>query len=54
VATLGFYIEEGFDYLLFDVAFFLLLVTAALNIAVDALSRRLRPREAPIEDPCSR
>ncbi len=54
VATLGFYIEEGFDYLMFDVAFFLLLVTAALNIAVDALSRRLRPREAPLDDPCAR
>ncbi|WP_205599148.1 PhnE/PtxC family ABC transporter permease [Halomonas faecis] len=53
VATLGFYIEEGFDYLMFDVAFFLLLITAALNIVVDALSRRLRPREAPIEDPAS-
>ena len=34
VATLGLYIEEGFDYLMFDVAFFLLLITAALNIAV--------------------
>ncbi|MGQ4879709.1 PhnE/PtxC family ABC transporter permease [Billgrantia sp. LNSP4103-1] len=54
VATLGYYIEEGFDYLMFDVAFFLLLVTAALNIAVDALSRRLRPREGPLEDPCVR
>ncbi|UYG02713.1 ABC transporter permease [Halomonas sp. LR3S48] len=54
VATLGFYIEEGFDYLMFDVAFFLLLVTAVLNIAVDALSRRLRPREAPLDDPCIR
>ncbi|TFH86326.1 ABC transporter permease subunit [Billgrantia azerbaijanica] len=54
VATLGFYIEEGFDYLMFDVAFALLLITAALNIAVDALSRRLRPGEAPIEDACVR
>ena len=50
IATLGFYIEEGFDYLMFDVAFFLLMVTAMLNIGVDALSRRLRPREAPLED----
>ena len=55
VATLGFYIEEGFDYLLFDVAFFLLLVTAMLNIAVDALSRRLRPKDgAVMDDPCAR
>ena len=50
IATLGFYIEEGFDHLMFDVAFFLLMVTAMLNIGVDALSRRLRPREAPLED----
>ncbi|PMR73214.1 PhnE/PtxC family ABC transporter permease [Billgrantia endophytica] len=54
VATLGFYIEEGFDYLMFDVAFFLLLITATLNIAVDSLSRRLRPREAPVEGSCTR
>ncbi|MDR5865552.1 PhnE/PtxC family ABC transporter permease [Halomonas koreensis] len=54
IATLGYYIDEHFQYLMFDVAFFLLLVTAGLNIAVDALSRRLRPREAPLEDPCLR
>ncbi|SEL04406.1 ABC transporter permease [Halomonas daqiaonensis] len=55
VATLGYYIDANFEYLLFDVAFFLLLITAALNIAVDALSRRLRPREtAIIDDPCQR
>ncbi|PMR79975.1 ABC transporter permease [Halomonas urumqiensis] len=54
VATLGYYIEEGFDYLMFDVAFFLLLITALLNILVDALSRRLRPREVPFEDSCIR
>ncbi|ERS87659.1 MULTISPECIES: ABC transporter permease subunit [unclassified Halomonas] len=55
VATLGFYIEGSFEYLMFDVAFFLLLVTAGLNIVVDALSRRLRPREgALLDDPCAR
>ncbi|WP_245904550.1 PhnE/PtxC family ABC transporter permease [Billgrantia lactosivorans] len=54
IATLGFYVEEAFDYLMFDVALFLLLVTAALNIAVDALSRRLRPRAVPLDDPCVR
>ncbi|WP_251977935.1 PhnE/PtxC family ABC transporter permease [Salinicola avicenniae] len=54
VATLGFYIDSSFEYLMFDQAFFLLLITAALNIAVDALSRRFRPREAPLDDPCSR
>ncbi len=36
---------------MFDIAFFLLLVTAALNIAVDALSRRFRPKEAPLDVP---
>ncbi|WP_110642394.1 ABC transporter permease [Salinicola sp. CPA57] len=54
VATLGFYIDSSFQYLMFDQAFFLLLVTAALNIAIDAISRRFRPREAPLDDPCSR
>ncbi|MCK2184505.1 PhnE/PtxC family ABC transporter permease [Halomonas getboli] len=54
VSTLGYYIDENFQYLMFDTAAFLLLVTAGLNIAVDALSRRLRPREVPLEDPCLR
>ncbi|CAO1661130.1 PhnE/PtxC family ABC transporter permease [Salinicola sp. NYA28a] len=54
VATLGFYIDSSFQYLMFDHAFFLLLVTAALNIAIDAISRRFRPREVPLDDPCSR
>lgn len=30
---------------MFDQAFFLLLVTAGLNIAVDAIARRYRPRD---------
>jgi len=54
VATLGFYIDSSFEYLMFDQAFFLLLITAVLNIAVDAISRRFRPREVPLDDPCSR
>ncbi len=45
IATLGFHIDSSFAYLMFDQAFFLLLVTAGLNIAVDALARRYRPRE---------
>ncbi|WP_320109308.1 PhnE/PtxC family ABC transporter permease [Halomonas almeriensis] len=49
VATLGYYIDENFQYLMFDIAFLLLLVTAMLNIGVDALSRRLRPRAATSE-----
>ena len=51
VATLGYYIDENFQYLMFDIAFLLLLVTAMLNIGVDALSRRFRPREAPLDVP---
>jgi len=54
VATLGFHIDSSFQYLMFDQAFFLLLVTAGLNIAVDALARRYRPREVVMDDPCSR
>lgn len=54
VATLGFYIDSAFQYLMFDQAFFLLLVTAVLNIVIDAISRRFRPREVPLDDPCSR
>lgn len=54
VATLGFYIDSSFQYLMFDQAFFLLLVTAALNIGIDVISRRFRPRELPLDDPCSR
>ncbi|NWO56278.1 PhnE/PtxC family ABC transporter permease [Chromohalobacter israelensis] len=45
IATLGFHIDSSFAYLMFDQAFFLLLVTAGLNIAVDAIARRYRPRE---------
>ena len=39
---------------MFDQALFLLLITAGLNIAVDAAARRFRPREVPVDDPCSR
>ncbi|WP_430460443.1 PhnE/PtxC family ABC transporter permease [Thalassolituus sp. LLYu03] len=42
VATLGFYIDSAFEEVRFDKAFFLILVTAALNILVDSVSRRLR------------
>jgi len=54
VATLGYVIDDYFQTLMFDVAFFLLLVTAGLNIVVDALARRLRPSETPMDDPCLR
>ncbi|WP_261395888.1 PhnE/PtxC family ABC transporter permease [Halomonas sp. DP8Y7-1] len=54
VATLGDIIDDAFQMLMFDVAFALLVVTALLNILVDALARRLRPCEPPIDDPCLR
>ncbi|ALM54749.1 ABC transporter permease [Halomonas huangheensis] len=54
VATLGYVIDDYFQTLMFDVAFVLLLITATLNVLVDALSRRLRPREATQDDPCLR
>ncbi|PTL92801.1 ABC transporter permease [Halomonas litopenaei] len=54
VATLGDNIDDAFQTLMFDVAFALLVITALLNIAVDALARRLRPCEPPMEDPCLR
>lgn len=54
VATLGFYIDSSFAYLMFDQAFFLLLVTAMINIAVDAAARRYRPRDVVMDDPCNR
>jgi len=42
VATLGFYIDSAFEEIRYDRAFILIVVTALLNMAVDALSRRLR------------
>lgn len=42
VHTLGFYVDSAFEELRFDRALLLILVTAALNIVVDALSRRIR------------
>ena len=42
IATLGFFIDSAFEEIRYDKAFFLILVTAVLNILVDAVSRRLR------------
>ncbi len=42
IATLGFYIDSAFEEIRYDRAFLLILATAALNILVDAVSRRLR------------
>jgi len=44
IATLGFYVDSGFADLRFDRALFLILITAMLNIGVDAISRWLRTR----------
>ncbi|MHB0775769.1 PhnE/PtxC family ABC transporter permease [Halomonas sp. WWR20] len=54
IATLGFHIDSSFAYLMFDQAFALLLITAVLNLVVDAISRRVTPQTQTMEDPCSR
>ncbi len=42
IATLGFYIDNAFADLRFDRAMFLIVITAFLNLGIDALSRRIR------------
>lgn len=42
VTTLGFYIDSAFENIRYDRAFFLILTTALLNIAVDSIARRIR------------
>jgi phosphonate transport system permease protein len=42
IATLGFYVDSAFADLRFDRAMFLILITASLNICVDAISRAIR------------
>ena len=44
IATLGFYVDSAFADLRFDRALFLILITAMLNICVDAISRTIRNR----------
>jgi phosphonate transport system permease protein len=44
IHTLGFYIDSAFADIRFDRAVFLILITAALNMVVDSLSRRIRSR----------
>lgn len=48
IGTLGFYIDSAFSEIRFDRAFFLILITALLNILVDSVSRRLRRQYLPI------
>lgn len=42
ITTLGFYIDSAFEEIRYDKAFFLVLMTAALNIVVDSFSRKLQ------------
>jgi phosphonate transport system permease protein len=44
IPTLGFYIDSAFADIRYDRAVVLIFLTALLNIAVDALSRRIRAR----------
>ena len=44
ITTLGFYIDSAFADLRFDRALFLILITAGLNLVVDATSRSIRAR----------
>ncbi|TFH85965.1 ABC transporter permease [Billgrantia azerbaijanica] len=44
IATLGFYVDSAIQEIRFDRALVLILITAALNIGVDILARRLRAR----------
>lgn len=42
VTTLGFYVDSAFEEIRYDRALLLVMLSAALNIAIDSLSRRLR------------
>lgn len=44
IHTLGFYVDSAFEELRFDRAFFLILICALLNIAVDIASRFIRSK----------
>ena len=44
IASLGFYVDSAIQDIRLDRAMFLILITALLNIAVDAVSRRVRAR----------
>ena len=44
IAILGFYIDSAFADLRFNQALFLIIVTAALNICIDSLSRFVHGR----------
>ncbi len=44
IQTLGFFVDSAFADIRFDRALLLIIITACLNIAVDALSRKIRTR----------
>jgi phosphonate transport system permease protein len=44
ITTLGFYIDSAFEDIRYDRAFFLIVISALLNIAVDSFSRRIRAK----------
>jgi phosphonate transport system permease protein len=44
IHTLGFFVDSAFADIRFDRAVMLIMITACLNIAVDALSRHIRAR----------
>jgi phosphonate transport system permease protein len=44
IATLGFYVDSAFAEIRYDRAILLIMITAILNIAVDAISRSVRGR----------
>lgn len=53
VHTLGFFVDSAMAMIHIDVALILLLITAALNMGIDATSRRLRTRlRLPSGPPC--
>lgn len=44
ITTLGFYIDSAFEDIRYDRAFFLIVISALLNIAVDSFSRKIRAK----------
>ena len=44
IATLGFYIDSAFADLRYDKAMVLIILTAAMNLGIDVLSRTIRSR----------
>lgn len=47
IPTLGFYIDSAFEFLRFDVALILIVVSAVLTLSADSIARRLRRQFLP-------